>query len=333
MIQTNVSLKNYNTFGIDVSTAFFSEITSEDQLINLLHELKDKPFRVLGGGSNILLTANYEGHTLIMKNKGIAVVEETDAEVVVEIQAGVNWHDLVLWTLDQDYGGIENLALIPGSVGAAPIQNIGAYGVELKNIFESCKGIEINTLDQKIYNKEECEFGYRTSVFKTRLKGKIILTSITLRLTKKPHQTETNYGIIKEALKDKQPTIQNVANAVITIRSSKLPNPKEIGNSGSFFKNPIISLKLFEEIQKRFTDIPFYPEEQGWVKIPAGWLIETLGFKGKRVGNVGCHEKQALVLVNHGGATGLELLKFAELIQAEVLKHFNISLEMEVNLL
>ena len=333
MIQTNVSLKNYNTFGIDVSTAFFSEITSEDQLINLLHELKDKPFRVLGGGSNILLTANYEGHTLIMKNKGIAVVEETDAEVVVEIQAGVNWHDLVLWTLDQDYGGIENLALIPGSVGAAPIQNIGAYGVELKNIFESCKGIEINTLDQKIYNKEECEFGYRTSVFKKRLKGKIILTSITLRLTKKPHQTETNYGIIKEALKDKQPTIQNVANAVITIRSSKLPNPKEIGNSGSFFKNPIISLELFEEIQKRFTDIPFYPEEQGWVKIPAGWLIETLGFKGKRVGNVGCHEKQALVLVNHGGATGLELLKFAELIQAEVLKHFNISLEMEVNLL
>jgi len=333
MIQTNVSLKNYNTFGIDVSTAFFSEITSEDQLITLLHELKDKPFRVLGGGSNILLTANYEGHTLIMKNKGIAVVEETDAEVVVEIQAGVNWHDLVLWTLDQDYGGIENLALIPGSVGAAPIQNIGAYGVELKNIFESCKGIEINTLDQKIYNKEECEFGYRTSVFKTRLKGKIILTSITLRLTKKPHQTETNYGIIKEALKDKQPTIQNVANAVITIRSSKLPNPKEIGNSGSFFKNPIISLELFEEIQKRFTDIPFYPEEQGWVKIPAGWLIETLGFKGKRVGNVGCHEKQALVLVNHGGATGLELLKFAELIQAEVLKHFNISLEMEVNLL
>ena len=333
MIQTNVSLKKYNTFGIDVSTAFFSEITSEDQLINLLHELKDKPFRVLGGGSNILLTANYEGHTLIMKNKGIAVVEETDAEVVVEIQAGVNWHDLVLWTLDQDYGGIENLALIPGSVGAAPIQNIGAYGVELKNIFESCKGIEINTLDQKIYNKEECEFGYRTSVFKTRLKGKIILTSITLRLTKKPHQTETNYGIIKEALKDKQPTIQNVANAVITIRSSKLPNPKEIGNSGSFFKNPIISLELFEEIQKRFTDIPFYPEEQGWVKIPAGWLIETLGFKGKRVGNVGCHEKQALVLVNHGGATGLELLKFAELIQAEVLKHFNISLEMEVNLL
>jgi len=333
MIQTNVSLKNYNTFGIDVSTAFFSEITSEDQLITLLHELKDKPFRVLGGGSNILLTANYEGHTLIMKNKGIAVVEETDAEVVVEIQAGVNWHDLVLWTLDQDYGGIENLALIPGSVGAAPIQNIGAYGVELKNIFESCKGIEINTLDQKIYNKEECEFGYRTSVFKTRLKGKIILTSITLRLTKKPHQTETNYGIIKEALKDKQPTIQNVANAVITIRSSKLPNPKEIGNSGSFFKNPIISLELFEEIQKRFTDIPFYPEEQGWIKIPAGWLIETLGFKGKRVGNVGCHEKQALVLVNHGGATGLELLKFAELIQAEVLKHFNISLEMEVNLL
>ena len=333
MIQTNVSLKNYNTFGIDVSSAFFSEITSEDHLISLLHDLKNKPFRVLGGGSNVLLTANYEGHTLIMKNKGIEIVEETDEEVAVEIQAGVDWHELVLWSLEQDYGGIENLALIPGSVGAAPIQNIGAYGVELKSVFQSCRGIDLETLTHKVFYKEECEFGYRTSIFKTRLKGKIILTAITLRLKKKPHQTKTNYGALQDALEGKKHTIQNVAAAVMDIRSSKLPDPNKIGNSGSFFKNPILSLELFEEIQKRFKKIPFYPEGKDRVKIPAGWLIEKLGFKGKRVGNVGCHEKQALVLVNYGEATGTEVLKHAELIQKEVLKNFNIPLEMEVNLL
>lgn len=333
MIEQNISLKNYNTFGIDVKTESFVAIKSETQLVEILQGHEDKPFRVLGGGSNILLTEDYKGLTLVMKNKGISIKDETETNVIIEVKAGENWHQLVLWSLDNEFGGIENLALIPGSVGAAPIQNIGAYGVELKSVFHSCKALDLGNLTFKEFDKSACEFGYRNSVFKTKLKGKVIITSVQLQLQKKPHQTQTHYGAIKNAIEGKQLNIQNIAAAVISIRKSKLPDPNEIGNSGSFFKNPVISKKHFKELQSLYPEIPHYPDQNNHVKIPAGWLIEKLGYKGKRYGDAGVHKKQALVLVNYGQAKGSDLLNLALEIQTQIIEHFQIRLEIEVNLL
>lgn len=333
MIEQNISLKNYNTFGIDVKTESFVAIKSETQLVEILQGHEDKPFRVLGGGSNILLTEDYKGLTLVMKNKGISIKDETETNVIIEVKAGENWHQLVLWSLDNEFGGIENLALIPGSVGAAPIQNIGAYGVELKSVFHSCKALDLGNLTFKEFDKSACEFGYRNSVFKKKLKGKVIITSVQLQLQKKPHQTQTHYGAIKNAIEGKQLNIQNIAAAVISIRKSKLPDPNEIGNSGSFFKNPVIPKKHFKELQSLYPEIPHYPDQNNHVKIPAGWLIEKLGYKGKRYGDAGVHKKQALVLVNYGQAKGSDLLNLALEIQTQIIEHFQIRLEIEVNLL
>jgi len=333
MIEQNISLKNYNTFGIDVKTESFVAIKSETELVEILQGHEDKPFRVLGGGSNILLTEDYKGLTLVMKNKGISIKDETETNVIIEVKAGENWHQLVLWSLDNEFGGIENLALIPGSVGAAPIQNIGAYGVELKSVFHSCKALDLGNLTFKEFDKSACEFGYRNSVFKKKLKGKVIITSVQLQLQKKPHQTQTHYGAIKNAIEGKQLNIQNIAAAVISIRKSKLPDPNEIGNSGSFFKNPVIPKKHFKELQSLYPEIPHYPDQNNHVKIPAGWLIEKLGYKGKRYGDAGVHKKQALVLVNYGQAKGSDLLNLALEIQTQIIEHFQIRLEIEVNLL
>ena len=333
MIEQNISLKNYNTFGIDVKTESFVAIKSETQLVEILQGHQDKPFRVLGGGSNILLTEDYKGLTLVMKNKGISIKDETETNVIIEVKAGENWHELVLWSLDNEFGGIENLALIPGSVGAAPIQNIGAYGVELKSVFHSCKALDLGNLTFKEFDKSACEFGYRNSIFKTKLKGKVIITSVQLQLQKKPHQTQTHYGALQNAIEGKQLNIQNIAAAVISIRKSKLPDPNEIGNSGSFFKNPVIPKKHFKELQSLYPEIPHYPDQNNHVKIPAGWLIEKLGYKGKRYGDAGVHKKQALVLVNYGQAKGSDLLNLALEIQTQIIEHFQIKLEIEVNLL
>lgn len=333
MIEQNISLKNYNTFGIDVKTESFVAIKSETQLVEILQGHQDKPFRVLGGGSNILLTEDYKGLTLVMKNKGISIKDETETNVIIEVKAGENWHELVLWSLDNEFGGIENLALIPGSVGAAPIQNIGAYGVELKSVFHSCKALDLGNLTFKEFDKSACEFGYRNSIFKTKLKGKVIITSVQLQLQKKPHQTQTHYGALQNAIEGKQLNIQNIAAAVISIRKSKLPDPNEIGNSGSFFKNPVIPKKHFKELQSLYPEIPHYPDQNNHVKIPAGWLIEKLGYKGKRYGDTGVHKKQALVLVNYGQAKGSDLLNLALEIQTQIIEHFQIKLEIEVNLL
>ena len=333
MIEQNISLKNYNTFGIDVKTESFVAIKSETELVEILQGHEDKPFRVLGGGSNILLTEDYKGLTLVMKNKGISIKDGTETNVIIEVKAGENWHQLVLWSLDNEFGGIENLALIPGSVGAAPIQNIGAYGVELKSVFHSCKALDLGNLTFKEFDKSACEFGYRNSVFKKKLKGKVIITSVQLQLQKKPHQTQTHYGAIKNAIEGKQLNIQNIAAAVISIRKSKLPDPNEIGNSGSFFKNPVIPKKHFKELQSLYPEIPHYPDQNNHVKIPAGWLIEKLGYKGKRYGDAGVHKKQALVLVNYGQAKGSDLLNLALEIQTQIIEHFQIRLEIEVNLL
>ena len=333
MIEQNISLKNYNTFGIDVKTESFVAIKSETQLVEILQGHEGKPFRVLGGGSNILLTEDYKGLTLVMKNKGISIKDETETNVIIEVKAGENWHEVVLWSLDNDFGGIENLALIPGSVGAAPIQNIGAYGVELKSVFHSCKALDLGNLTFKEFDKSACEFGYRNSIFKTKLKGKVIITSVQLQLQKKPHQTQTHYGALQNAIEGKQLNIQNIAAAVISIRKSKLPDPNEIGNSGSFFKNPVIPKKHFKELQSLYPEIPHYPDQNNHIKIPAGWLIEKLGYKGKRYGDAGVHKKQALVLVNYGQAKGSDLLNLALEIQTQIIEHFQIKLEIEVNLL
>ena len=332
MMERHFSLKNYNSFGIEVETEFFAAISNEAELIQVLKSNGNKPFRVLGGGSNVLLTEDYKGLTLVMQNKGISILEETESHVLIEVQAGENWHELVLWALENDFGGIENLALIPGSVGAAPIQNIGAYGVELSSVFHRCKALDLESLSFNEFDKAACEFGYRSSVFKTHLKGKAIITRVQFKLSKKNHQTHTQYGTLQASLQGKEMSIQNIAASVIAIRKSKLPDPTQIGNSGSFFKNPVIPVNQFKQLQENYPEIPHYPDTAEKIKIPAGWLIEKLGYKGKRFGDAGVHEKQALVLVNYGNAKGVELLNLAQQIQEQVLQNFGIQLEVEVNI-
>lgn len=335
-IQHNVSLKPYNTFGLNVKAASYINITSVKDLKTVLKTHKNQSFFILGGGSNMLLTRDLDALVLHINLRGIQVVSETNNEVVVKVMAGENWHQFVLWCLEQDYGGIENLSLIPGNVGTAPIQNIGAYGVELKDVFKSCEAIHIVTQTLKTFSRKECQFQYRESVFKQQLKGKFIITSVCFKLTKKNHKLHLNYGAIKQQLETfniKEPNIQEVSKAVIAIRQSKLPDPKEIGNSGSFFKNPIISIKHFEVLKSNFPNIPSYKIDDTQVKVPTGWLIETAGFKGKRFGDYGVHNKQALVLVNYGNANGNDIYKLALLIQKTVKRLFNISIETEVNII
>lgn len=332
-IRNQVSLKDYNTFGIPAKTATFASITSEEELIDVLKDLGSKPFRVLGGGSNILLTQDYNGLYIHMNTKGIAIVEENIQTAVVEIQAGENWHAFVLWALEKDLSGIENLVLIPGSVGAAPIQNIGAYGVELKSVFKSCRVLDLYTLKIKTLTHSECRFGYRSSIFKSEAKGKYIILSVQLLLHKPPHRCHIKYGDLASKLEGKQITPQLVAEAVMSIRQSKLPDPKVLGNSGSFFKNPIVPLSVIDQLKSRYPDLPSYPIPGGQAKISAAWLIDSLGLKGFRHGDAGVHQKQALVLVNYGKATGSEILQLAEMIQAKVKKAFGIQLETEVHIL
>ncbi|WP_248723713.1 UDP-N-acetylmuramate dehydrogenase [Seonamhaeicola sp. ML3] len=335
-IEQNISLKPYNTFGIDVNAKYFISVSNNKELKDVL-KLSNYPKKlILGGGSNMLLTKDFDGLAIHVNIKGISVITENSDYVTVKANAGENWHGFVLWCLDHDYGGIENLSLIPGNVGTAPIQNIGAYGVELKDTFESCKAISIDNQSLKTFSKSDCEFGYRNSIFKNDAKGKFIITSVTFKLSKRNHTLHTNYGAITSELDTmgvRTPTIQDVSKAVIAIRERKLPNPKVIGNSGSFFKNPVISTTLFKTLQDNFEDIPSYPISETEVKVPAGWLIEKSGFKGKRFDSYGVHKNQALVLVNYGGAKGEDILKLSQLIQKTVKRLFNISIEAEVNIL
>ena len=335
-ILENISLKDYNTFGIDAKAQSFVEITSLLQLQKALELTAYPTYFILGGGSNLLLTKDIDALVLYIALKGISIVEENDNEVVIKAMAGENWHELVLWTLENGYGGLENLSLIPGNVGTAPIQNIGAYGVELKDLFVSCEAMHLNSRELVEFEHGDCEFGYRDSVFKNAKKGQYVITSVKLRLTKKDHNLSTAYGAIEQELQRQQiiyPTIRDISKAVISIRQQKLPDPKQIGNSGSFFKNPVIGQKAFEKLQKKFPDIPHYRIDTDNVKVPAGWLIEQCGFKGKRIGDAAVHEKQALVLVNHGAATGTEILELAQDIQKVVKKNFKIELTPEVNII
>ncbi|MEO6347381.1 MAG: UDP-N-acetylmuramate dehydrogenase [Aquaticitalea sp.] len=334
-IQHNISLKTYNTFGIDAKAKYFVSVHSVDELRDVL-KLKAHPNNfILGGGSNMLFTKDIDALVIFIHIKGIEIVKESDEFVHIQANAGENWHEFVLYCLDQNYGGLENLSLIPGNVGSAPIQNIGAYGVELKDVFVSCEAMDVESLKMKTFGYEECKFGYRESIFKQESKGKYLITSVTFKLTKKVHVLHTQYGAIDSELHRmniEQPNIQDISKAVIAIRKSKLPDPKKIGNSGSFFKNPVISKKQLGTLKLIFPEIPSYHVSETEVKVPAGWLIEKAGFKGKTLGNYGVHKQQALVLVNYGGAKGSDIFQLALLIQNTIYRIFNIRIETEVNI-
>lgn len=336
IIHKNISLKPYNTFGIDVKASSFISISDVEELKEVF-DSKEYPDKfILGGGSNMLLTKDVDALVIHVNLKGIEILKDNSEHVWVKANAGEVWHEFVLFCLKNNLGGIENLSLIPGNVGTAPIQNIGAYGVELKDVMESCEALNIKTKEIRSFSNAECQFGYRNSIFKTQEKGNFIITSVTFKLTKRNHVLHTEYGAITQeldSLEIQNPTIQDVSRAVINIRESKLPNPKEIGNSGSFFKNPVISSKAFEKLKENFPDIPGYVLSDSEVKVPAGWLIETAGFKGKTFKNYGVHTKQALVLVNYGGASGQEIYQLSKLIQTTVRRIFDISIEAEVNII
>lgn len=335
-IHTNFSLKNYNTFGIEAKAKEFVSVHSTDELIEILQQHPASKKFILGGGSNMLLTQDVDALVIHLDLKGKKVIDENEDYVWVESQAGENWHEFVLWTIDQNFGGLENLSLIPGNVGTTPIQNIGAYGVEIKDTFVLCEAIHIETQELLVFTNEKCKFGYRESIFKNEIKDEFVITSVVFKLTKRNHKLNTSYGAIEAELEKqhiKNPSLKDVSNAVIAIRQSKLPNPKELGNSGSFFKNPVILKSDFEKIQQKFPEMPHYVVSETEVKVPAGWLIEQAGFKGKRFGDAGIHKNQALVLVNYGNATGQEILEVSKNIQKTILETYGISIEAEVNII
>lgn len=337
LINENTSLKNYNTFGIDVSARFFADFSSETELKDLLlHARQNRlPVLILGGGSNILFTGDFNGLVLYNSITGIETIESNEQYAIILAGAGEQWHNFVVYSINKGLGGIENLSLIPGTVGAAPIQNIGAYGVELKDSFEYLEAVKIADGSLRKFTKAECSFGYRNSVFKNQLKNQYVITRVALRLYKNA-VLNTSYGAIASTLTTMNithPTIASVSEAVIAIRQSKLPDPKKIGNAGSFFKNPEISKEKFESLQAAYPSIPYFRADNGLIKIPAGWLNEQCGWKGKISGQTGVHKDQALVLVNYGGATGTEIKKLSEEIQQSVWDKFGIRLETEVNII
>lgn len=335
-IIANYPLKNHNTFGISAFAKEFVAAHSIDELAEILKQNKGKKLFILGGGSNMLLTKDIDALVIHVDIKGKDVVNETDDYADVKAMAGENWHEFVMFCIDHNFGGVENLSLIPGNVGTTPIQNIGAYGVEIKDTFLQCEAMDIETGEITIFTNEECEFAYRESIFKGRLKNKYIIVSVTFRLTRTNHKIHTGYGDIAAELTKNGitvPTIKDVSNAIIAIRQSKLPDPKEIGNSGSFFKNPVITAEEFEKAYVRNHEMPHYAVGETHVKVPAGWLIEQCGFKGSRFGDAGVHARQALVLVNYGNATGKELLDLSMKIQQTVFDKFGINIEAEVNII
>jgi len=335
MVRHNVPLRPLNTFGMDVRAAALAEVTSADGLSELLdHHRKDPgELLILGGGSNILFTRNVDGLVLLNRIGGIDVIFEDADTVTVRAGAGVVWHDLVMHCVSNGLGGIENLSLIPGNVGAAPMQNIGAYGVELREVFTSLEATHIREGHTRSFSNDECAFGYRESVFKRELKGEYVITSVTLRLSRRP-KLNISYGAIPQELERMgvtHPGIADVSRAVINIRRGKLPDPAVLGNAGSFFKNPVVSTHTAEAIRREHPDLPTYPAEGG-MKLAAGWLIEKCGWKGKVVGSTGSHRDQALVLVNYGNATGDEILRLSEDIMRSVRDTFGVALEREVNI-
>lgn len=337
-IQRNISLKPFNTFGLEATAEMLAEVTSIDELKEVLtsSQAKENELLVLGGGSNILLTGDFKG--LVIKNSlaGKEVTHETEDFVLVKIGAGENWHQFVLYALEHGWGGVENLSLIPGTVGAAPMQNIGAYGVEIKEVFDHLIAVNVKTGETENFNNDQCRFGYRESVFKNKFKDQYVIAEVVLKLTKRNHKLNTSYGAITQTLEEMKvdnPGIQDISEAVIKIRQSKLPDPAKIGNAGSFFKNPTVDTIQYEELRTEYPEIPGYKLPDDSVKIPAAWLIEQCGWKGKQRGQIGVHKNQALVLVNYGGGNGDALKKLADEIKESVIEKFGIELNAEVNII
>ncbi|MBA3900827.1 MAG: UDP-N-acetylmuramate dehydrogenase [Bacteroidetes bacterium] len=335
-IAENTSLAAFNTFGIPVTAQYFAEAGTVEELKEIIAnpDFADVPKLILGGGSNLLFTVNYNG--LVIKNNllGIELQKSDEKHYYVKAGAGENWHQFVLHCIKHNYAGVENLSLIPGNIGASPMQNIGAYGVEIKDVFESLEALELSTGEIHTFYNSDCKFGYRESVFKNELKGKYIISAVTFRLNKKP-KFNTSYGAIEQELEKmgvQELSIKAVSDAVINIRRSKLPDPAEIGNAGSFFKNPVVDCLFYENLKKNFPEIPAYPQPDGSIKLAAGWLIEKSGLKGYRKGDAGIHEKQALVIVNYGHASGKELYDLSTFVLKTVFEMFGVQLEREVNI-
>jgi len=333
----NYPLLKLNTFGIDVKAKYFVSINTVNELIELTKTkvFKDLRLLILGGGSNILFTKDFDGLVILNNIKGKEIIDQTQQSIFLKIGAGENWHELVMYTVDNGWGGIENLSLIPGNTGTAPMQNIGAYGVEIKETFVELEALEISSGKIIKFNNSDCEFGYRESIFKNKIKNQYIILNITLELKKNP-VLNINYGDVKAILESqniKNPAIKEVSNAIISIRQSKLPDPKKIGNSGSFFKNPIVSLNQLEFIKKKYPNVVNYEINENEFKIAAGWMIEKAGWKGRKFNNYGVHEKQALVLVNYGLANGMEIFNLSEEIILDIKDKFGITLEREVNII
>ncbi|WP_353722549.1 UDP-N-acetylmuramate dehydrogenase [Dyadobacter sp. 676] len=334
-IQSNVSLRHLNTFGLDAAARYFVNVRSVEELTAILRDpvWKRTPKFILGGGSNILLTKDIDALVIHPGLKGIDMIEENEEEIVLKVGAGEVWHEFVMYCVGKGYGGVENLSLIPGTVGAAPMQNIGAYGVEIKSVIESVEAVDMESGAKRVFTNAECRFGYRESVFKKTLKDKYLITGATFRLSKKP-VLNVAYGDVQKTLQEmgaETPTIRDISEAIMHIRRSKLPDPAEIGNAGSFFKNPEIPVTQFNELKGTFPELPGYPVDAGTIKVPAGWLIERAGWKGYRDGAIGVHARQALVLVNYGGGTGAEIKALSEKIQESVADKFGIRLNAEVN--
>lgn len=334
-ILENYDLTKLNTFGIKVQAKFFVEVNSEKELVELFNslEFKNNEKLFLGGGSNILFTKDFDGIVVLNKLKGIEILEENENEIIIKCAGGEIWNDFINFTVKNNYCGVENLSLIPGTVGATPVQNIGAYGIEVKDTIEKVETYDIKTGEKKIFSNEECKFGYRDSVFKNKLKGKYFISAVIFKLNKK-----SNLNISYKALKDyfeknnlEVKNVKDISDAVINIRKNKLPDPKILGNAGSFFKNIYVDNKKFEKIKSEYPDISFF-EENGKIKIPVGWLIEKCDWKNKKVGNVGVYDKQALILVNYGGANGEEVKNLSNQIIASVFEKFGLKLETEVNI-
>ncbi len=334
-MQKNISLKPYNSFGIDVQADWLANIESEEQLLTIIDDLPNAQKLILGGGSNVLFLDDFKGTVLLNNIKGKEIISEDDNQITLKIKGGENWHELVMWSVEKGYGGIENLALIPGKVGTAPIQNIGAYGVEVKDVIKEVHTINMKTCVPKTFLNNECDFGYRHSIFKLpENKGKYFINAVVIQLQKRNYQLKLDYGAIQTVLQERDidsPTVKDIAEAIISIRQSKLPDPKRIGNAGSFFKNPVINSDLFEKLLQKYPKMPHYILSDNQIKIPAGWLIDQAGWKGKHCGNVGVHDKQALVLVNFGNGTGQEIKTLANKIIKSIKDKYEIDLQAEVN--
>lgn len=337
MIELQQNLQSFNTFGISVVAKRFSSFKDLEELQDLIQKREpNEPLLILGGGSNILFTHDFEG--LVLKNeiKGREIIQQDPDYVLIKAGAGEVWHDFVLFCLDHNFGGLENLSLIPGNVGASPMQNIGAYGVEIKDVFHSLEAFHIASGEVHTFHKDNCQFGYRESVFKNKFKGEYVILNVTYKLTTKKHNIHSSYGAIQSELTKLgiyNPTIRDISSAVIAIRSSKLPDPKVIGNAGSFFKNPVVESSTYEKILIHHPDAPSYPAKNGHVKLAAGWLIEKAGWKGKQIDNYGVHKLQALVLVNYGGSKGEDIYQLSDTIISDIERKFGVTLEREVNIL